>query len=29
MSRNLHKYHFPTMDEEIDRILRLIDEEME
>lgn len=29
MSMNLHKYHFPTMDEEIERILWLIDEEIE
>lgn len=29
MSLNLHKYHFPTMDEEIDKILLLIDEEIE
>ena len=29
MSLNLHNYHFPSMDEEIDRILLLIDEEIE
>jgi len=29
MSLNLYNYHFPSMDEEIDRILLLIDEELE
>lgn len=29
MSLNLHNYHFPSMDEEIDRILLLIEEEIE
>jgi hypothetical protein len=28
MSLNLHNYHFPSMDEEIDRILLLIEEEI-